>query len=235
LPDATLQAKQNAYAVALRAAGLLNKWDVKYVFACHDRDFAKINWMNPGTYNCAENGTLVFTANVGFRSNGTTGYLDTGWRPIVDGSLYTLNDASVAWFVENNISGPHAEFGVRQNATTNRLFGISRNSSNNKICAINQDNTDTVKTSVVDSIGRHLVERTSSTATEISKDGVSENTGSGLSTALYPFNMFICAINQGGSATLFSQKNISDLSAGASLGSLAVDDSNLWYDYFNSL
>jgi len=234
LPDATLQAKQNAYAVGCRAAGLLDKWDVKYVFACHDRDFAKINWMNPGTYNCIENGTLVFTANVGFRSNGITGYLDSGWKPIVDGPLYTLNDASVAWFVENNIAGSHLDFGVRQAGIINRLFGISRNGSNNKIGGINQGNTET-SISSTNSIGRHLLERTSSTATEISKDGVSENTGSGLSTALYPFNMFICAINQGGSATLFSQKNISDLSAGASLGSLAVDDSDLWYDYFNSL
>jgi hypothetical protein len=234
LPNATLQAKQNAYVVALRSAGLLDKWDVKYVFACHNRDFAKINWMNPGTYNCTENGTLVFTANVGFRSNGTTGYLDSGWRPVVDGSLYTLNDSSVAWYVENNRGVTEIDFGARQNATTNRLFGLSRDASDTKIGVINQSATSTTTTST-NSIGRHLLERTASNATRISKDGVSENTGSGVSTSLSPVNMYICAVNQGGSATFFSEKNISDLSAGASLGSLAVDDSDLWYDYFNSL
>ena len=234
LPDATLRAKQNAYAVALRSAGLLDKWDVKYVFACHDRDFAKINWMNPGTYNCTENGTLVFTANVGFRSNGSTGYLNSGWRPILDGSLYTLNDSSVAWFVENDRGVVEADFGVRQSVTTNRLFAVSRNASDTKVGVINQGNTSTTTTST-NSIGRHLLERTASNAIRLSKDGVSETTGSGVSTSLFNGNMFICALNQGGIGDSFSQKNISDLSAGASLGSLAVDDSNLWYDYFNSL
>ena len=235
LPDATLQAKQNAYAVALRAAGLLDKWAVKYVFACHDRDFGKINWMNPGTYNCTENGTLVFTANVGFRSNGTTGYLDTGWMPINDGGgLYTLNDASVAWFVQNDRNVAEIDFGCRQTATTFRLFAISRSNLNTKTGIINQLNTFT-STSSTNSIGRHLLERTASNATRLSKDGASEATGTGASSSLLTNNMYICAVNQAGTPQSFSQKNISDLSAGASLGSLAVDDSNLWYDYFNSL
>jgi hypothetical protein len=235
LPDATLQAKQNAYAVGCRAAGLLERWRVKYVTACHDRDFGKINWMDPGTYNCTENGTLVFTANVGFRSDGTTGYLDTNWRPILDGgSLYTLNDGSVAWYVQNNRGVTEIDFGVRLNTTTNRLFGVSRNASDTKVGVINQGNTNTTTTST-NSIGRHLLERTASNATRLSKDGVSETTGSGVSTSLFTGTMFICAVREAGSATFFSEKNISDLSAGASLGSLAVDDSNLWYDYFNSL
>jgi hypothetical protein len=235
LPDASLQYKQNAYARACRAAGLFERWRVKYVTACHDRDFAKINWMNPGTYNCTENGTLVFTANVGFASNGTTGYLNTGWRPLLDGgSLYTLNDAGVAWYVENNRGAAEIDFGVRQNVNLQRLFGVSRDASDTKIGSINQ-NASTLTTSSTNSIGRHLLERTASNAIRISKDGVSESTGTGVSTSLFGGNMFICAINQNNIASFFSQKNISDLSAGASLGSLAVDDSDLWYDYFNSL
>jgi hypothetical protein len=235
LPDASLQAKQNAYVVGCRAAGLLNKWDVKYVFACHDRDFAKINWMNPGTYNCTENGTLAFTANVGFRSNGTTGYLDSGWRPILDGPLYTRNDASVSYFVENNdgTAGMN-EYGVSTASLAQSMFANTRNAANNLISRINENGS--ISYSNTNSIGRYCNQRTASNATESYKDGLLKISGSGGSTLLgNTGSMFICANNIDGAAGGFSIKNISDLSAGASLGSLAVDDSDLWYDYFNSL
>jgi hypothetical protein len=235
LPDATLQAKQNAYAVALRSAGLLDKWDVKYVFACHDRDFAKINWMNPGTYNCTENGTLVFTSNVGFRSNGTTGYLNSGWRPILDGPLYTRNDCSVSYFVENDDNtGGMNEYGVSTASLNQSMFANTRSAANLFNARINDStNINYVNTP---SIGRYCNQRTASNARQTYKDGVERDSDTTASTVLgNSGNMFICANNINGTAGNFSIKNISDLSAGASLGLLAVDDSDLWYDYFNSL
>jgi hypothetical protein len=81
LPSSGQQTIQNQLVLDLKTAGAWNGLEFFYVFATDgDRNYAKINWANPGTYNATEVSTPTFTSDVGFTGTGTTG-LDSTYVP----------------------------------------------------------------------------------------------------------------------------------------------------------
>ncbi len=88
----------DAAVVSLKAAGVWTKLDALYAFAAADSQAAKVNWVNPGTYNCTEVTAPAFTADRGF-TGASTKYLDSNFNPATAPSpKLTQNDASAfAW------------------------------------------------------------------------------------------------------------------------------------------
>jgi len=82
LPSSGQQIIQNQLVLDMKSAGAWSGLTFFYVFATDgDRDFAKINWANPGTYNATEISTPTFTTDLGFTGNGTSTALDSGFDP----------------------------------------------------------------------------------------------------------------------------------------------------------
>lgn len=95
LPSAPQQIKQNNLVLALKAAGIWNKLDVLYIFANDaGSNFATLNWKNPNNYQVTLVNTPIFTANQGFKGNGTSSFIDTNFNASINGFNYKLNDAS---------------------------------------------------------------------------------------------------------------------------------------------
>lgn len=83
LPSAAQQDAQNALVAALVDAGIWEELDLFYnFFTDGSEDFAKINWIAPGTFQITS-GETVFTANYGFQRTATSGLngLDTNYYP----------------------------------------------------------------------------------------------------------------------------------------------------------
>lgn len=97
-PDAARQTLISDLIAGLKADGVWAKLDVLYVPAAHAQQGARLNWKDPALYALVTSGTTSFTIDRGFTTNGGTGYLDTNWKPGVNGVQYTKNSAHMlAW------------------------------------------------------------------------------------------------------------------------------------------
>jgi hypothetical protein len=94
----------DAAVVALKTAGVWTKLDALCVFAAADSQAAKINWVQPGTYNATEVNAPAFAADTGF-TGASTKYLSSGFNPsTAPGPKYTVNSASFfGWSLTNSV------------------------------------------------------------------------------------------------------------------------------------
>lgn len=89
---------------ALKTAGTWSKMDVLYLLAAADGQAARINWKNPGTNTLTVNGTAPFTADSGYKSDGSSGYLDVG-AAYGSFSQLALNSAHLGAYTGGTVSG----------------------------------------------------------------------------------------------------------------------------------
>lgn len=95
-PDATRKAAINTIITTLKSAGVWAKLEALQVYAAHDSQAALLNWIST-SYN-ATNSSSTFTANQGYKGNGSTTHLSTGLNPS-SAALSSLNDATVGFWV----------------------------------------------------------------------------------------------------------------------------------------
>lgn len=113
---------------SLKTAGVWAKLDALYVLAAHDAQAARLNWTS-SNYSLTANGTLTFTGDRGYASDGTTGYLAPGVAPNAL-SKFTLNSAHVGvWSrtdaVGNNDIGAASTLALNTwSATGNSIRGV---------------------------------------------------------------------------------------------------------------
>ena len=114
LPSAAQQVKQNNLVIALKAAGVWDKFDILYIFANDvTGNFWKLNWKAPTLYQITEpGGALTKTSNVGVNGNGTTIYAQTGWNPNTNGVNYTLTDASLTVYSNTDLTDSEYDIGT---------------------------------------------------------------------------------------------------------------------------
>jgi len=73
---------QNQLILDLISNNVWNFLDFLYITATDgDEDYAKINWINPGSYTLVDSGSPTFTTNSGFTGDGLGAYLDTNFNP----------------------------------------------------------------------------------------------------------------------------------------------------------
>lgn len=112
-----------------------NVWtgDALYIYANLDTGLANLNWLS-GTvdsFRCIQNGTINFTADRGYLSDGVSGYLNTQYRPVY-GSTFLKLSGAVAVYSHDDFPGGglslNRPFGVRT-IGTNSYVGMLLNTT----------------------------------------------------------------------------------------------------------
>lgn len=105
LPTGDALTAGNQLVLDLKSAGVWDKLDLFYVFATNgDSDFAKLNWITPGTYTCTVPGTTpTFTSLEGFTGNSATDpRLSTNYTALTNSVNYTQDSASIGMYIRSN-------------------------------------------------------------------------------------------------------------------------------------
>lgn len=102
-PSSGQQTLQNTLVTDLKTAGIWNKLDALYIMANDgSREFGRLNWASPSTFELSEVNSPTFTSNQGFSATFTANQstLDTGINMGVDTTQFnqsTLNGSFGGW------------------------------------------------------------------------------------------------------------------------------------------
>jgi len=116
LPSASQQILQNNVVLSLKDKGLWNKKDAFGLFATDGNvDFALICWKRLIKMDAISSPT--FTINAGFDGNGSSSYIDTLFRPAIDGVNFLQDDAGIS--VNTNFDDGNYVLGTSSTAEGN--------------------------------------------------------------------------------------------------------------------
>lgn len=232
-PSAAQQTKQNTFLAALKTAGIFSELDLLYVFANDvTGNFWKLNWISPSSYELTEPaGAVTKTSNVGIAGNGSSTYVTPTWVPATNAVKYTLNDASIAMYVNNNVG--EAKYACGMTVGGNEITIAPRWSDNNFYGCINAASANFNTYANASSIGFYQMTRASATNMKLFKNGSQVDTETKNSNALpgSGLSIWICARN----AASFSTYQIGFFAAGSNLEAKASDFYTAWNTYFTSL
>lgn len=238
LPSPQVQYVHNTYMLKLISSGNINELDTLWVYANDgSEEFATLNWINPLVNQNTLVNSPTWISNVGFESNGTNSYINSGFAPATHGVNYTLNSASVGVYVKNTTTVATGVTNVLTGSTQggNHIF-LGRNGNNNSRLSIrlNDDLTDVLFAVQTQYLADTLYSgnRTSSTDLFNYMDGVLVNSGTKTTTAIPTGNVYILARNSSGSPAFFTQSGIQISMVFYGSGNV---DHSFMYSSFNNL
>jgi len=103
-PNAARQALIDAWVVAGKAHGWWTKLEFLQIYAAHAEDSAKLNWLNPGTFDATPINIPTFTIDKGFSSALSSIYVRTGYTPSVNAINMTHENCGIAMGVATDIA-----------------------------------------------------------------------------------------------------------------------------------
>lgn len=214
-PTAQYAGYQNTMVASLVSGGYWTRMDLLYILANNDSTNAKLNWINPGTFDLTDPGSTnpSFTAYQGFNGDGSSDYLSTGWNPLDDSVNVDLADISIAVWSLEDIRGANAasemSLGVIDAGGAGILFmPRSGDAPGSLICALT-GNPSFLGTNS-SSIGFVLASRTASNViTGYVNGGTTNGSDNDISTGLPDNIIYLLAYNNQGTATGFSSNTIS--------------------------
>lgn len=221
LPSSSQQILQNQLVLDLKSAGIWSKLDTFANFATDgDSNFALIDWKRLTQYTAVNSPT--FTANQGFKGNGTSSYIDTNFNAFLNGVNYQQNNASRGLYMlladgTAALDGK-AVAGINNMARTSTSFQ-----------RINTTLGLSVSFSFDANEGMKSIHRTSSTNVELFNDKVQASRTS-LSATLNDNSQLILR-----SGASYGAHTISMYYNGASLVAENSDFYNIYKNYFGSL
>ena len=222
LPSTSQQELQNQVVLSLKDKGLWNKKDAFGLFATDGNvDFALICWKRLIKMDAINSPT--FTINGGFDGNGSSSYIDTLFKPAIDGVNFLQDDAGVS--VNTNFDDENYIVGTSSTANGNVRI-------RQKLNPDTQINGDRFTASGVDLAvtGNIHVDRISSTqVTSRSSDGSATNSSN--STGLTSNPIWLLRI-----VGQYSNGNILSFSARSSFTEQEKDDyDTIINTYLNAL
>lgn len=220
-PDATRKGHIDTLITALKDDGIWDKMDALYILAAHDAQAAQRNW-KADAFNLTEAGTITFAADDGYTGNGTTGYLETGFNPTAEADLFSLDSAHMGVWSLTNAQRNGTMMGGRTASGTAEAWFNPRNTSDQVVRRFNDATTDSGAN--LDSSGLFTHVRTASNATVIYRNAVSIDSSAVVSTAMPNVTFHISALNTGGTAGSFDNRQLSIAHLGSSLTSTEVTD-----------
>lgn len=126
---------------SLKLSTVWDKLDVLYLMAAETAQAARLNWKAPGTFTLAAvGGGTTFTADRGFRGNGSSTAETSTFVPSTNGVNYVQNDASL--WVWANLDQQDANPICGRVAALGYHLG-TRNTSNNMGGRLNDNDTTT--------------------------------------------------------------------------------------------
>lgn len=117
-PSGGVESAYRTYIAALKTAGIWAKLDVLYVLAAPDQQAARINLIHPKRFRLSRYNAPAFAAFDGFKSAGAGSDLSTNWQPSRDAVNFTLNNASLFVWSNDNVTAStvicgHASSGAK--------------------------------------------------------------------------------------------------------------------------
>lgn len=214
----TVKTAVNNCIITLKSIGFWTKCNAIYGFAGDDisQTYAsqyKYNWKDPQDTDAAFR--LTFTGGWTFASTGIlpsgSDYADTHLNP---NSVLSKNDTHYSFYSRTNSSGGICDIGCEDPSNLHRVF-IKNGAS--LLYYVFTDNFS-IKANA-NSLGLHLMTRTSSTAIDVFKNGSSLGSDSIASTSLINFNMYIGATNNNGSPDFNSTRECAFATIGSGIDS----------------
>ena len=221
VPSIPVQYHQNFLLMTLKTLGAWALLDTFYnFFLDNNKDFSRINWKSPGNFTLTEVGTVSFTPLNGMV--GSVGnYWRTGWRPLGDGVNFTQNSGSAFCYIITPGVINKVDFGARITGGT-RVFisGFTGTTTASSQGIANRSGAGTISASWAPG----LTTATSLNATQrrIRRNSSPASTVTDASQTPPNFEMYICALNDGGSPTLNSNNVVQMCGTGGDVDALAT-------------
>lgn len=192
------------------------KLDRMWIFATETRANAKISIVNPTPASnwptsITEVNTPAWTADSGYKGNNSTSYLNTNFNPSTQGVNLSLNSIFTSVYSRTQaLQSSTGDFGA-WNGTAYILTNCG-NASNVYAAYLNDFSPSTLSNS--NTLGCFTVTRTSSSVKTLYRNTTTIGTVSGSTLSIPSKNIYVCAVNNNGSAANFSPRQYSMFAIG---------------------
>jgi hypothetical protein len=173
-------------------------FDVFYVFATNNRTTADLNICGTG-FTGTISGTVTFTADQGYISDGSTGFFNTGFNPSTAGGQMTLNSGSYGLCIQTSRTTANTPLvALGANDGTNFVLYQAKGSG-----GVTFDLNDAAFPNLTESNsqGSWIVTRTSSGSINLSLNGGTTTGQPATSTALTNNPVYVLAFDNNGTAS----------------------------------
>ncbi len=221
-PSEARKAVIDALIVSLKNTGIWTKLDVLYLFAAHDAQAARLNWIEPaGSFNATAVNSPTFTVDRGYAGDGATSYLNSNFNPTAAAGQYALDSAHIGVWSRTSGVRLEAEFGAELSADNDSTtFYI--NADGNLYFNMNQDGFDSTTAPVA--TGHFVGRRSGAAATALFRNAVSVFTTTRASTVMPNFTFYIDGQNRNNVLTHPSNRELAAVHAGANLTDSDITD-----------
>ena len=126
-PSAQVGGYYQTMVSALQTAGSWDKCDIFQFYSAHNQADSLINWRTPGTCDPTAVDSPTWTQYQGFTSTlgPPKGYINTNYKPSVNGVNYGLNDATVIVGIGNSVVDASGVGAKVANTNETRINGYS--------------------------------------------------------------------------------------------------------------
>jgi hypothetical protein len=236
LPSYEQRQKHNYAHRQLHDSDVWDDLDVLWILAQDGgENYARINHKSPSTFLCTLVNSPTFTTNEGFKSNGTTSYVDTNWAPS-DGVNFTQDDASYFCYIVDDIQGSFAFGSEDTSSATKRVYLQPRSVLDTRAFGLNSVPTFP-GTVASDGHGAWYLERTNSTTGQLYINNIADDNMTTTSATRSTKSVFICALHVfDGSVSSYYTADVAFLCFGKAMTSTKRTALyNALHGYFDSL
>jgi hypothetical protein len=216
----------NELIAGMKVDGNWTKLDRLAILATEQQAQAKVYLNSPSSTAISEVNSPTFTAKRGFTGNGSSSYLNANYTPS-SGTKLLQDDACAGVYCRTNSLATVTDLGSISASPTIRLYLQIRRTNTTDDWWISGMNANTdnsgVKITNTNSAGFHTIVRTVSTEFTSQRNGSSLGTSTVTSNGRPSVTMYICALNNNGTAAGFSARQI----AAALMGAGSINQSNL--------
>lgn len=207
---------KSVYGLGIKALvdnSIYSQIDFLNLFSAHSEIAALLNWVST-SFNSTKGGAPTFTANRGFKGNGTNGYVRTSYNPSVDAVNLLQNNAMVSIFTLETTQENAQTLDCNSDTGTKRILLNPKNGAGNYSVRLNSSSSSSGSAGT-NLIGLHTLVRTSSTGFSYYFNGVLISSFTSTSSLLPNADMFSLAGSTGNTADTFSNRQAALIFAGS--------------------
>jgi hypothetical protein len=181
--------------------GLWSLLDVLYIFATNTQTTALLNLVST-SYAGTAHGTVNFTADQGYTGDGSTFYIDTGWKS-TNGPNFVQNSAAFGCYIL--ITGGATEVAMGQSVSWYDVLFYPQQTLGNLGASITSTSPGALAAVNASDVGQWSVLRTGASSSAVYKNGSATPfaTSADGSKAPSANNLFIFALNNGSPSNFY--------------------------------
>jgi hypothetical protein len=187
----------------LKTDGNWGKLDRFWIHATEEQQHATISLVNPSSTPISEVNSPTWTASQGYTGDGASSYLNTNFNPASGGAHFTTGSACLGIYSRTNTAVDGFDMGAYDGTdaylaskfTDTYFYGAINCGTNAAYVA-------------PDTLGLILVNRTSSSNTDLVQNGSVLTSSSATSTTMVNLDQYVLARNGSGYASYFSTRQL---------------------------